>query len=115
MMPQVCAAMIGTVAFFPAIRGAPEILSMVRCDRGRGMGRICAGFRPVGDCMLFLCGHGSGHFPVPGVSCHKPVPGYDFPYIRHIPAGAWRRDLLDRILSCHGPAGTGRAYRVCGG
>ena len=27
------------------------------------MGRICAGFRPVGDCMLFLCGHGSGHFP----------------------------------------------------
>lgn len=55
--------------------------------------------------MLFLCGHGSGHFPVPGVSCHKPVPGYDFPYIRHIPAGAWRRDLLDRILSCHGQLG----------
>ena len=28
--------------------------------------------------MLFLCGHGSGHFPVPGVSCHKPVPGTIF-------------------------------------
>ena len=51
---------------------------MVRCDWGRGMGRICAGVQPVGDCRLLLCCHGSGHFPVQGIRCHKPLSGYYF-------------------------------------
>ena len=119
MMPQVCAAMIGTVAF-SLLFGVPrKYYPWCGVIGGAGWAVYVLGIDfgniTVGCVIIAFCGHGSGHFPVPGVSCHKPVPGYDFPYIRHIPAGAWRRDLLDRILSCHGPAGTGRAYRVCGG
>ena len=107
---QICAAMVGTVAF-SLLFGVPRTY-YPWCGIIGGVGCLFTDVAHVESRIGRFYSYNGCNFPFQGCGSETEVSGHYFSYIGHLSPCSGRRNLLDRVLSDYGAAQTGRLYRI---